>query len=77
MLWGRYCFGPGKIGCGKMKNFAAHFKNALENLSYRFGSALCQVRGRQKEIAPKMGVSEQVLPNCRADAKSGGMFGLY
>ena len=63
MQWGRYCFGPGKIGCGKMKNFAAHFQNALKNLSYRSGSALCRVHGRQKEIARKMGVSEEVLPN--------------
>jgi hypothetical protein len=37
MQWGRHCFGPGKTGCGKMKNFAAHFQNALKNLGAKSG----------------------------------------
>src|SRR5260370_6885632 len=38
---------------GKSRKLA-HFQDALKNLSYRFGSALCHVHGRQKEIARKM-----------------------
>ena len=46
-----------------MKNFAAHFQNALKNLSYRFGSALCRVHGRQKEIAPNEVNSARIRPS--------------
>jgi hypothetical protein len=63
MQWGALMLWTRKNRLWQDENFAAHFQNALKNLSYRFGSAFCRVHGRQKEIARKMGVSEEVLPN--------------